>query len=165
MKDWENFQENTLQVRGAKPFTLTTPRRVPIPLQHAVEKELKWMEELGVISRVEEPTEWCAGMVVVPKSDGRVKICVDLTKLNTCILFLNVTHYQVLAQISGARLFSKLDANSGFWQIPLAKESSLLTTFITPVGRLRFGITSAPEYFQKRHRTKTKMFYLGYSML
>ena len=61
----------------------------------------------------------------------------------------------ILAQLPGARLFSKLDANSGFWQIPLAKKSQALTTFITPAGRycfnkLPFGISSAPEHFQKR---------------
>ena len=60
-----------------------------------------------------------------------------------------------LAQLAGAVVFSKLDANSGFWQIPLAKESRKLTTFITPFGRysfnkLPFGISSAPELFQKR---------------
>ena len=60
-----------------------------------------------------------------------------------------------LAQLTGATMFSKLDANSGFWQIPLAKESRLLTTFITPYGRfcfnkLPFGIASAPEVFQRR---------------
>ena len=62
---------------------------------------------------------------------------------------------ETLAQLTGASLFTKLDANSGFWQIPLAKESRLLTTFITPSGRycfnkLPFGISSAPELFQKR---------------
>ena len=57
--------------------------------------------------------------------------------------------------MTGASIFSKLDANSGFWQIPLTEESRLLTTFITPYGRfcfnkLPFGISSAPELFQKR---------------
>lgn len=61
---------------------------------------------------------------------------------------------QTLGQLAGAQVFTKLDANSGFWQIPLTKESALLTTFITPFGRfcfnrLPFGITSAPEHFQK----------------
>ena len=60
-----------------------------------------------------------------------------------------------LAQLFGATLFTKLDANSGFWQIPLSESSRLLTTFITPFGRyafkkLPFGISSAPELFQKR---------------
>ena len=42
---------------------------------------------------------------------------------------------ETLAQLAGARIFSKLDVNSGFWQIPLSKPSRLLTTFITPTGR------------------------------
>ena len=39
-----------------------------------------------VISKVDEPTEWCAGIVVVQKANGKVRICVDLTKLNESIL-------------------------------------------------------------------------------
>lgn len=59
-----------------------------------------------------------------------------------------------LAKIQNSRFFSKLDANSGFWQIPLDPGSRLLTTFITPFGRycfnrLPFGISSAPEVFQR----------------
>lgn len=60
-----------------------------------------------------------------------------------------------LGLLSGASVFSKLDANSGFYQIKLSPESQLLTTFITPFGRycfqrLPFGITSAPEFFQQK---------------
>ena len=151
--------EYTIQLKdGAVPFALTTPRRVAIPLMESVRAELENMEKLGVISRIETPTDWCAGMVVVPKSNKRVRICVDLTKLNE-----NVRRErhplpaveQTLAQVAGARVFSKLDANSGFWQIPLSEVSAPLTTFITPFGRyyfnrLPFGITSAPEHFQRR---------------
>ena len=116
------------------------------------------MEQLRVIEKIEEPTECCAELVVVPKQSGKVRICVDLTKLNE-----NVCHErhtlpaaeQVLAQLSGATVFSILDANSGFWQIPLSAESASLTTFISRFGRfcfhrLPFGITSAPEHFQRR---------------
>ena len=142
---------------GAEPFTLTVPRRVAIPLMKQVKDELQRMEQLGVIARVSEPTEWCSGMVVVPKADNRVRICVDLTRLNQSVCrerHIMPAVEQILAQLAGARIFSKLDANSGFWQIPLSRESALLTTFITPFGRycfhrLPFGITSAPEHFQR----------------
>ena len=97
-------------------------------------------------------------IVVVPKSNGKVRICVDLTKLNTSVCrehHILPSVEQTLAQVGDAKYCSKLDANSGFWQIELAPESSKLTTFITPFGRyafnrLPFGITSAPEHFQRK---------------
>lgn len=96
------------------------------------------MEGLGVISRIEELTEWCTGMVVVPKANGQVRICVDLMKLNESVCRerhqLPVVE-QIFAQIAGAQFFAKLDANSGFWQILLSGESALLTSFITPFVR------------------------------
>ena len=143
---------------NAVPRAIHTARHVPLPLRPQVEEELKRMEMLGVISKVDQPTEWCAGMVVVPKKNGKVRICVDLKYLNKSVL--REVHPlpsvdETLAQLGGAKVFSKLDANSGFWQIPLDKPSRLLTTFITPFGRyhfnkLPFGISSAPEHFQKR---------------
>ena len=47
------------------------------------------MENLGVISRIMEPTPWCAAkpaMVVVPKASGAVRICVDMKPLNEHVL-------------------------------------------------------------------------------
>ena len=84
-----------------------------------VKQELQRMEAMGVITRVEQPTDWCAEIVVVvPKLNGRLRICVDLTKLNKNArrerhIFLLVDH--ILAQLSGATVFTKLDANAGFW--------------------------------------------------
>ena len=59
----------------AQPHALFTPRNVPIPLHKKVQDELARMESLGVISRVEDPTPWCTGMVVVPKKSGSVRMC------------------------------------------------------------------------------------------
>ena len=61
---------------------------------------------------------------------------------------------EVAAQMSGAKVFSVLDAKSSFWQIRLNKKSSMLTTFSTLFGRYRFlrrpfGISSASEVFQR----------------
>lgn len=143
---------------GAKPFALYTPRSIPLPLRDKVQTELTRMEQMGVISKVQTPTPWCAAMVVVPKANGGVRICVDLKPLNQSVL--REVHplpkvETTLAQLSGATVFSKIDTNSGFWQIPLDPASRLLTTFLTPFGRfcynkLPFGITSAPEHFQRR---------------
>ena len=143
---------------GARPFALFTARHVPFPLREKVRMELDRMERMGVISKVEQPVEWCAAMVVVPKKSGAIRICVDYHPLNEVVL--REVHPlpkvdETLSQLAGATMFSKLDANSGFWQIPLSEESKPLTTFITPFGRycfnkLPFGISSAPEYFQKR---------------
>ena len=108
-----------------------------IPLRERVKAELDQMEANGIISRFTEPTSWCAGMVVVPKRDGSVRICVDLKPLNQNVLrgiHPIPTVDETLVQLAGATLFSKIDANSGFWQIPLDEESRPLTTFITPYG-------------------------------
>ena len=77
----------TIQLKpDAKPFALFTPRNVPLPLRRKVQDELVRMESLGVISRVEEPTPWCTGMVVVPKKSGAIRICVDFRPLNDNVL-------------------------------------------------------------------------------
>ena len=88
-----------------------------IPLREKVRKELKQMEAMEVISRVTQPTEWCAGMVVVPKRSGEVRICVDLKPLNERVS--REVHPipdvdETLAQLSGASVFSKLDVNFEF---------------------------------------------------
>ena len=77
-------QDNQLKSE-AKPFALTTPRRIVVPLLPKVKEELQCMENMGVISKVDEPMEWCAGMVVVPKPNGKVRTCVDLIKLNESV--------------------------------------------------------------------------------
>ena len=66
----------------AVPAAVYSARNVPLPLKSKVQQELRCMEELGVIVRVEEPTTWCSGMVVVPKKSGSVRICVDFRNLN-----------------------------------------------------------------------------------
>ena len=96
--------------------------------------------------------------MVVPKADGRVRICVDLTRLKKAVrreVYQMPTVKETLRSLTERSVFSKLDANSGSHQIVLSPESAKLTTFITPFGlymfkHLPYGISSAPEYFQKR---------------
>lgn len=151
--------EHTIQLKDDnKPFCLTTPRRVALPLLKKVEKEINRLRALDVIEPVDEPTDWCAPIVVVPKASGDVRMCVDLTRLNQAVkreLYPMPTVEGTLGKISEGNIYSKLDANSGFHQVPLDQKSCKLTTFVTPFGRymfkrLPYGITSAPEHYQKR---------------
>ena len=75
-------KEYTIKLKqGATPYA----RQVPIPLRMKVEEELLRMQATGIISPVDDPSPWCAGMVVVvPKPSGAVRICVDLTHLTEC---------------------------------------------------------------------------------
>ncbi|XP_063063818.1 uncharacterized protein K02A2.6-like [Engraulis encrasicolus] len=143
---------------NAQPYATHTARRVPIPMLQKVKEELERMEGNGIIERVTQPTDWCAPMVPVLKSSGKARICVDLKRLNEAVKreqYIMPTTDEIVAKLSGATVFSTLDAASGFFQIPLHPDSYKLTTFITPFGRfqfkrLPFGITSAPEIFQRK---------------
>ena len=108
-----------IQLRpDAKSYALYSAINVPIPLRGKVKQELEHMEKLGVISEVDKPTLWCAGMVVVPKKSGDVQICVDSKPLNESVLRETQPLPGVdetLAQLTGASVMIKLDANSGFW--------------------------------------------------
>ena len=93
---------------NAQPFAVNVPRRVALPLMEKTKRELKRMEALGVISKVEQPTDWCAPMVVVPKSQDDVRICVDLTKLNESVRRERYEMPSVdytLGQLAGAKIF------------------------------------------------------------
>lgn len=142
---------------NAQPFSVAAPRRLPMAMKKKVQEELTRLEKEDIIRPVTTPTDWCAPIVVVPKANEKVRICVDLTRLNENVRRENFplpTTDQLLAELSEAKVFSKLDCNSGFHQIPLDEESQELTTFITPFGRfcykrLPFGINSGPEIFHR----------------
>ena len=127
-----------------------------------VQEELKKLEEQDIIRPVETPTDWCAPIVAVPKPNVKVRLCVDFTKLNESErreTFPLPTTDQLLAQQDGATVFTKLECDSGFHQIPLHPENQELTIFITPFGRycykrLPFGISWKKEIF---HREMTRV--------
>ena len=114
------------------------------------------MERKGVIEKVNEPTEWVNPLVITKKKNEQIRICLDPTNLNKCIKrqhYVIPSFEEISAQMPNAKVFSTLDADSGFWQIKLSKKSSKYVTFITPYGRFKFnvmpfGISPATEVFQ-----------------
>ena len=132
--------------------------KVPIALRQHLEAELKRLASLGVLEPVEGPTDWISSLVVVRKPNGTLRICLDPKPLNRA---LKRSHYpmptieDLIPQLSKAKVYTVCDLQNGFWHIALDHESSLLTTFGTPFGRFRwkrmpFGISPAPELFQRR---------------
>ena len=137
--------------------TIHAPRKIPLAIKSKVKKELENMEKQDVIVKQREQTDWVNSMVTVIKPNGKLRICMDPKDLNKAIKREHhplKTIEEILPQISDAKVFSKLDATSGFWQCALDSESQKLCTFNTPFGRysfkrLPYGIKSAPEIYQR----------------
>ena len=134
------------------------PRRVPVALRDRLKETLDDLVLQGIIAPVTTPTRWISSMVVVPKKNGTLRICLDPKDLNKAI---QREHYpmptieDIATRLHGAKMFTILDVRCGFWHVLLDEPSSFLTTFHTPFGRYRwkrmpFGICSAPEVFQRQ---------------
>ena len=110
---------------GAEPYALSVARRVPILMESKVKEELDCLEAAGVIEPITKPTLWCSPMVPVMKKSGKVRLCVDLKRLNQTVKreqFILPTLQDVTSKLSGATVFTSIDAASGFYQIPLHKD-------------------------------------------
>lgn len=140
----------------AKPVA-QSHRRVPFSLRDKVAQKIKELEDLDVIEEIEGPTPWVSPIVCTPKpKSGEIRMCVDMRVVNQHIArerHLTPTLNELMAEVSGATFFSKLDLNSGYHQLELDEESRNLTVFSSHVGlrrykRLNFGVNSASEIFQ-----------------
>ena len=149
--------------QDARPCAVTAAGNIPHAWRDDIKRQLDDLVAQDVIMPVTHPTEWCHPMVPVPKpptdrdgSKTSVRMCVDLTKLNLYVRRgahpVTTPHEAVTGIEQGSRFFTKLDAKSGYFQIPIAEEDQDLTCFITPWGRFRFkravmGLcTSGDEY-------------------
>ena len=150
--------EYTIQTYSDKVPVINPPRQLPVSLRGIVKAELDTMVTKQIISPVTEPTPWVSSMVVAQKKDGKVRICLDPQHLNKAIM---QSHYplptieEATTCLANTKVFSVLDAKTGFWQVQLTEQSSYLTMFNSPFGRYRwrrmpFGICSALEAEDER---------------
>ena len=131
------------------------PRRCPIHIKDDVRNEINQMVGLGVIEKVEEPTDWVSSIVYSRKSNGKLRICLDPKDLNTAIKrphYPTPTLEEITHKLAGSMIFSKLDARHGYWSVQLDDESKRLTTFNSPFGRycfrrLPFGLNLSQDVF------------------
>ena len=153
-------------IRPFKASLSTTPdarpkfqkaRPVPYSQRAEMEAELERLESQGVLEKVRY-SEWATPVVVVPKKDGRTRLCGGYKV--TVNPVLEVDQYplpkpeDLFASLSGGAGFSKLDLTHAYNQKELDKQSQTLVTLNTHRGlyhyrRLPFGIASAPALFQK----------------
>ncbi|KAG7485602.1 hypothetical protein JOB18_014053 [Solea senegalensis] len=131
------------------------PYRLPEHKRKTVQAELQAMLEMGVIE--ESNSDWCCPIVLVRKSDGSIRFCVDYRRVNEVSKFDAYPMPRVdelLDRLGTARFFTTLDLTKGYWQIPLSLESREKTAFSTPYGlyqfvTLPFGLFGAPATFQR----------------
>ena len=112
-----------------------------------------------LLQGVIEPTtsQWASPTVLVPKTNGSLRFCVDYRKINT--LTVKDTYplpriEECLESLGDAFLFSTLDCSSGYWQISVAKADQDKTNFTCHEGCYRFkrmpsGFCNAPATFQR----------------
>jgi len=144
--------------RIAVPSGARPQRAQPFRASHAsrevIAKEVQRLRDLGVI----EPSsaEWAFPAVLVPKPDVMMRFCVDYRQLNEVTVrdvYRLPRLHDCIAFLGDAKVFSTLDCNSGYWQIPVADEDRDQTVFVCLEGayryiRLPFGLSIAPATFQ-----------------
>ena len=132
--------------------------RVPVAKREKEKVALDRYEQEGIIKKVEEPTPWCSNELI-KETPKKFQICIDPSQtINKAILrpiYQMPTLDEQLHKLCNAKCFTMLDVRDGFLHVPLDEESLHMTTMHTTYGRYRwlrlpFGITSAPEEFQKR---------------
>ena len=131
-------------------------RRIPFNLREKVQDKTTELLDLGIIEPVEGPAPWVNPVVIVPKNNGEIRLCIDMRQANQAIMrrrYPIPTVDEVLHTMNGSKVFSKLDLKWGYHQLELSPESREITTFATPDGlfrykRLLFGVCSASEQYQ-----------------
>jgi hypothetical protein len=135
--------------------TRQPPRRMPFVVRQEVARQLKNMQEEGVISPSSSP--WASPVVLVRKKNGSHRFCVDYRNLNAVTKRDRYPLPRVddlLDQMQKAQYFTTLDLSAGYWQIRVHKKSREKTAFVTPQGQFEFlvmpfGLANAPSVFQR----------------
>ena len=133
------------------------PRPVPYAVKSKVEEELKKLERENIVTKVSH-SEWAAPLVVVPKENGKVRLCGDFKV--TINQEMKVDQYplptvqDLFATLANGQKFSKLDLTQAYHQMAMDESSKDYVTINTHIGlfrynRMPYGIASGPAIFQR----------------
>ena len=131
-------------------------RKCPITMWSLVHEKLDEFIEQGIIVPVEEPTDWVSSLAYSWKANGKLWVGLDPKDLNSAIShdhYKSPTVEEITLELAGSTCFTKLDGTPSYLYIVLDYGSSLLMSFNTPWGRLRFfhhpwGLACAQDIFQ-----------------
>jgi hypothetical protein len=149
--------EVQLNLDPSVPAKFCMARPVPFSLRPQIEAELERLERAGTITPVTS-SKWASPIVPVVKADGSVRICGDykigVNRALTTDVYPLPTPDDLFALLAGGEIFSKLDLQNAYLQLPLSKESREVVTINTHKGlftynSLPFGVASAPAVFQR----------------
>jgi hypothetical protein len=146
----------TLQVEGESGQMFFKPRSVPFRYRVLVKEELERLEKAGIITRVVS-SDIASPIVAVLKSNGSVRICGDfsvtINKFIKRLICPMPTVEFVMSQVGNASVFTKIDLQNAYLQLPLDENSKRFTTINTQEGLfqynyLPFGTSVSSQIFQ-----------------
>ena len=137
-----------------RPFR-SQPYRAGPKQRELIETEINRQLEMGVITP--SKSEWASPVLLVPKSDGSWRFCVDYRRLNQMTLkdsYPLSRMDECLDSLGDAAYFTTLDANSGYWQMKVHPPHRHKTALVCHRGvfeynRMPFGLCTAPASFQR----------------
>ena len=146
---------------SVKPVAITN-RKIPFHMRPKIDDVEQRLLREDTIEKVPvgEPTPWVSPIVTPPKKDGSISRCIDMREPNKAIIRERhnmPTLDELIHDLNGANVFSKLDLSSGYHQLELHPSSRYITTsrahnVLYRYKRLIFGISSASEIFQEHIR-------------
>ena len=162
-----------IQLKPNAKLARHAPRKVPIHLQDPFHKEIRNLEELGILEKTKGMTEWVNSFVIMEKKipidsnnshspghsmNKKLRICLDPRDLNEALereSYYTCSIEEIMGKFHGMTRFTIADFNKGYWMVELDPESRKYTMMALDIGRFQWtwlpmGSIVAQDIFQRK---------------